>query len=266
MVDEAEECMPPKMWKKWMHRELEARKEPPTKVSQDGLGITIDPQGASPSLAHFLPLYPLQILDEHQLMPPPPMPASLDPTTIWSTSAFRPTANHVSLLQRSPTRAPSTSTDLTLMSSPPPASGVSPLSSFAQLSLLSTALNSETSPTQDEEEPETYSQEGPKADIAEANQTEVPVAVTSPPEENPSPRGHILLLISKIADAASSTSCPDSVQHVINGAKNVVGDSIGDGRAEIKSAENSVSRNGSATQQECLNTNSNISPLYCFSS
>jgi hypothetical protein len=46
-----------------------------------------------------------------------------------------------------------------------------------------------------------------------------------------------------------STSCPDSVQHVINGAKNVVGDSIGDGRAEIKSAENSE-----------LNTNSNISP------
>jgi hypothetical protein len=73
--------------------------------------------------------------------------------------------------------------------------------------------------------------------------------------------GHILLLLSKMADAASSTSCPNSVQHVINGAKNVVGDSIGDGRAEIKSAENSVSRNGSATQQECLNTNSNLPSL-----
>jgi hypothetical protein len=50
MVDEAEERMPPKMRKKWMHRELESRKEPSTKVSQDGLGIIIDSRGASPSL------------------------------------------------------------------------------------------------------------------------------------------------------------------------------------------------------------------------
>jgi hypothetical protein len=47
ITDEAEERMPPKMRKKWMHRELESRKEPSAQV---GLGITVDSQGATLSL------------------------------------------------------------------------------------------------------------------------------------------------------------------------------------------------------------------------
>jgi hypothetical protein len=50
MIGETEERMPPKMRKKWMHRELEARKEPSAKASQ----VTLDSQGASP---YFLPCF-----------------------------------------------------------------------------------------------------------------------------------------------------------------------------------------------------------------
>jgi hypothetical protein len=108
-------------------------------------------------------------------MPPPPMPASMDPTTISSTSA---TIRPVSLTRPSPTRTLPTSSDPNTMSPPPSTSGVSPLASFAQLSLLSPALNSEVSfqaepPTQDQGKAEMDSQEGLKIDTAEATDASV---------------------------------------------------------------------------------------------
>jgi len=118
-------------------------------------------------------------------MPPPPMPAALDPTTISSNSATR----LVSASHHSPTRSPSTTAEVTTMSPPPSTSGVSPLALFAQLSLLSPALLSEIQPepsTQDQGKPEKGSQEGPKTHIAEESQPEASVAVLSLPEGNPS--------------------------------------------------------------------------------
>jgi hypothetical protein len=49
IIDEAEERMPPKMRKKWMHRELESRKEPSARDCQVGLEITVDSQGGCSS-------------------------------------------------------------------------------------------------------------------------------------------------------------------------------------------------------------------------
>jgi len=72
------------------------------------------------------------------------------------------------------------------MSPPPSATGVSPLSSFAQLSLLSPALHFEIQPeppTQDQGKP---SQEGPKTHITEENQPGASVAILSPLKENSS--------------------------------------------------------------------------------
>lgn len=127
-------------------------------------------------------------------MPPPPMPASMDPTTISSISAFiRPVANRhsatFSLL--SPTPTPSASIDLATST---PASGVSPLASFAQLSLLSPALNSEIScqpgpPTQDEEKAELLSREDSKADtvaadVMDATEANLPTARISSGERS----------------------------------------------------------------------------------
>lgn len=91
--------------------------------------------------------------DQHSLMPPPPMPASINPTTVSSTcTIIGPLPNHtVCPSHRSPTSTPSTSTDLTVMSPPPSASGVSPLASFAQLSLLSPALNLESNQAESSE-------------------------------------------------------------------------------------------------------------------
>lgn len=143
-----------------MHREVEARREPSTKAHLLGLGITLGSQ--SPFSSSFLPyLLSDANLDEQQLMPPPPMPASLDPTTISSTSVtFKAVHKYQSL-------TPSASAD---SSSPPPPSGssVSPLASFAQLSLLSPANTFDFSrQSTTEGQGDAYSAEDNMADGAE---------------------------------------------------------------------------------------------------
>ncbi|KAF9522010.1 hypothetical protein CPB83DRAFT_865073 [Crepidotus variabilis] len=77
---EVEARMPPKMRKRWMHRTVEARRavveieEPIEKGAEQERELD-----SGRSMTSDLP--------EHRLMPPPPIPASLDPTTISSTSA-----------------------------------------------------------------------------------------------------------------------------------------------------------------------------------
>ncbi|CAA7271822.1 unnamed protein product [Cyclocybe aegerita] len=69
-----EDRMPPKMRKNWMHREVEAMKGMGSPGSADSPGEGGHANG-----------FGNDKVDEHKLMPPPPMPASLDPTTISST-------------------------------------------------------------------------------------------------------------------------------------------------------------------------------------
>ena len=173
--DVPEDRLPPKMRKKWMHRELEARKEctrMENGAGRVGLGITFDNQGALFSL-HLLRCPYNNALDEQLLMPPPPMPASMDPTTILSTTATLKSSSATSLnfhlqnhlppsqrslhetppftisLSSSESRGLSPPTDPTVGPISPslsfskcPTSTPSALASFANLSLLSPDLNS----------------------------------------------------------------------------------------------------------------------------
>ena len=170
--DVPEDRLPPKMRKKWMHRELEARKEctrVENEVSRVGLGITFDSQGGLFS-SHLLLFPDSNILDEQLLMPPPPMPASMDPTTISSTTATLKSSSATSLNFHIPNHLPPSQRSLheTPPSTASPPSSESPglslpkdpnvgpmspslsfskcptpsaLASFANLSLLSPDLN-----------------------------------------------------------------------------------------------------------------------------
>ncbi|KAJ3505400.1 hypothetical protein NLJ89_g7437 [Agrocybe chaxingu] len=160
-----EDRMPPKMRKKWMHREVEAMKGMGSPGSADSPGENGHTNGPGHGFGGSSGKVGLGIRfgsegvghDEHKLMPPPPMPASLDPTTISSTDAAgvpspQPRYHNLPHLNansshRLPTSASSPSIPTSTPAAPLPAStsspaqfSPSPLTSFANLSLLSPAL------------------------------------------------------------------------------------------------------------------------------
>ncbi|CAA7271813.1 unnamed protein product [Cyclocybe aegerita] len=161
-----EDRMPPKMRKKWMHREVEAMKGMGSPGSADSPGESGHTNGFGHGYGGSSGKLGLGIRfgsegvehDEHKLMPPPPMPASLDPTTISSTDAAgvpspQPRYHNLPHLNansnhRLPTSTPSPSiptftpatATLPPSTSSPAQFSPSPLTSFANLSLLSPAL------------------------------------------------------------------------------------------------------------------------------
>ncbi|KAN0129448.1 hypothetical protein V8E53_012780 [Lactarius tabidus] len=125
---EDEEQMPPKMRKRWIHR------------SREGLSAvspSLSPCGSNISLG--------SVLDEGQMdvdlvssadtkdMPPPPMPANLDPTTV---SSIPPCTTSPRVITSKLSPLPSLSGPGTAQTLDPPASP-SPSTPFANLSLLS---------------------------------------------------------------------------------------------------------------------------------
>ena len=147
--------MPPKMRKKWMHRELEAMKESNVKMAMaasgselgngnSGLGIRLGSAGGTHHQLYLVCWVLIRPLDD-ELMPPPPMPASLDPTTITSThpraKSSLASPNPVQTSPLPPSQGPPASpSSLSPAAHSASFSNTSPLNSFANLSLLSPAI------------------------------------------------------------------------------------------------------------------------------
>lgn len=144
-IDEAEDRIPPKMRKKWMHRELEAFRE--TARVENGDKISLRTSFNSEGAVFFFVLIMLFLIisEEQRLMPPPSMPASKDPTTVSLTTVTpMVSSNNPSHQYQSPPRSvsviPATHSPRRLSTSPQVStspSASSPLTSFARLSLLS---------------------------------------------------------------------------------------------------------------------------------
>ncbi|KAI0053958.1 hypothetical protein FA95DRAFT_1507405 [Auriscalpium vulgare] len=135
-IDSDEECkMPPKMRKRWIHRSTEALRATSQSASPSGSLVSLG-SVMGPSEVDEMDIDRIPSLDSKD-MPPPPMPATLDPTTISSISSVAPT---------SPSPRISISNLPSFSSSHQPQASPSPSTPFAKLSLLSPLVSDLTSP------------------------------------------------------------------------------------------------------------------------
>ncbi|KAF8261837.1 hypothetical protein EI94DRAFT_1745077 [Lactarius quietus] len=114
---EDEEQMPPKMRKRWIHRSMEGL---------SAVSPSLSPCGSNISLGSVLDEGQMEVDLDTKDMPPPPMPANLDPTTV---SSIAPSS--------SPRVFTGKLSSLPLLSGADPPASPSPSTPFANLSLLS---------------------------------------------------------------------------------------------------------------------------------